>query len=70
MTPQQAETIYQDARAAEYRKHADNYCPANQRVTVLAGYEALITAVRKEIDTEYALKVLAMHDAEKSVVHQ
>jgi len=65
MTPEQAEKIYQDARMVEYHKSKHDYSPVNQRATVLAGYRAVIDAVTKEVDYEYALRMLAMSDVEK-----
>lgn len=59
MTPEQASDIYQAARMAEYRKHQANYTPVNQRKTVLAGFQAVIDAVTREVDTSYAKQLLS-----------
>lgn len=65
MTPEQASDIYQAARMAEYRKHQANYTPVNQRKTILAGFQAVIDAVRREVDAEYAMRYLNMRDSEE-----
>lgn len=65
MTPEQASDIYQAARMAEYRKHQANYTPVNQRKTILAGFQAVIDAARREVDAEYAMRYLNMRDSEE-----
>lgn len=62
MTPEQAESIDLAARKAEYRKHCDNYTPVNQRKVILAGYQAVIDAVRRECDVEFAMRYLEKSD--------
>lgn len=58
MTPEQAEAIDLAARKAEYQRHQNNYTPVNQRLVILAGYHAVIEAVTREVDTEWAMKLL------------
>lgn len=65
MTPEQAQDIYHDARIAEYQRHLSDYTPVNQRATILAGFQAVIDAVTREVDTEYALRLLAQSPSEK-----
>lgn len=59
MTPEEAENIDFSARSVEYNKHKDNYEPVIQRQVRMAGYQALIDAVRAETDKEWALKLLS-----------
>lgn len=60
MTPKEAQDIYHKGRMAEYQNHIGNYTPVNQELTVLAGFQAVIDAVTKEVDNDYARKTLAM----------
>lgn len=59
MTPEQAKTIYHAASAVEYQKHQRDYSPVNQQLVVLAGFQAVIDAVTREVDNEYAMTLLA-----------
>ena len=68
MTPQQAREIDFDARKMEAKKHMADYKPVNQELVILAGYQAVIDAVTREVDTEYAMKLLQQgikHDWQK-----
>ena len=60
MTPQKAQDIYHDACMAEYHQHRAEYNPVNQRKVVMAGFQAVIDAVTKELDTQYAEQHLRM----------
>ena len=62
MTPEEAEEIYFAGATAEYDKHKADYKPVNQRKTVLAGFQAVIDAVKREADTEYAMRYLKMNE--------
>lgn len=58
MTPEQAREIDFAARKVEADKHMANYKPVNQEMVVLAGYQAVIDAVTREVDMEYVKKLL------------
>lgn len=58
MTPLEAQTIYHAARMAEYAKHRADNCPVNEQAVILAGFQAVIDAVTKAVDDEWALKIL------------
>ena len=60
MTPEQAEEIYHAECTKIFQRHHFDYKPVNQREGILAGYQAIIDAVTREIDNEYALKLIAM----------
>lgn len=63
MTPERAQEIYHEGCNVEYRKHQADYTPVNQNKVTLAGFQAVINAVRSEataeVDNEYARKLLA-----------
>jgi hypothetical protein len=60
MTPEQAEDIYHEACKREFNKHMHDYTPVNQRKGILAGFQAVIDEVTKEIDNDYANRTLLM----------
>ncbi len=62
MTPEQAEEIYY----AEYRKsgiaqHACNN-PVSQKEIRRAAWQAVIDAIYKEVDTDWAKRILALNE--------
>lgn len=59
MTPEQAQEIFHAARMVEYRKHQANYTPVNQHKTEMAGFQAVIDAVTREVDIGYAKQLLS-----------
>lgn len=62
MTPEQAEEIYHQACKREFDKHMHDYSPVNQRKGILAGFQAVIDAVSKEVDTDWAKRFLAVNN--------
>jgi len=58
MTPEEAMEIDFKARAIEYQKHCDNYTPVNQKKVMLAGYAAVIEAVKQEETVAFVGKYL------------
>lgn len=58
MTPEEAQKIYHAATRQEYAKCQNDYTPLNQQAVILAGFQAVIDAVTRDIDKDYALKHL------------
>lgn len=58
MTPIDAQEIYHKGCKEEYAKHVADYSPVNQSKVVLAGFQAVIDAVTREVDNEYAMKLI------------
>jgi hypothetical protein len=58
MSPEMAQEIYHASRVAEWSKHLENKTPINERNTELAGFSALIDAVKKEVHTQLAEQYL------------
>jgi len=59
MTPEEAMDIDFKAREVEYQKHRKEYKPVNQMQVILAGYQAVIDAVKSEATKELAEKYLS-----------
>lgn len=58
MTPEQAQEIYHQARVKAYEEFADHYKPAEQQAVILAGFQAVIDAVRIETESRMVREML------------
>lgn len=57
MTPEEAQSLYYQSVRLKYREFVESNEPVKQRECDLAGFKAVIDAVRKETDIEWATKL-------------